>query len=687
MAAKSSTKKTTDARVGPMPLRYGNDPLLWTCWLYYEEGMTQNDIAKTMGMSRGSVNSYLAEARTQGIVDISIEHEKLRTLSVAKALKDYYGLKDCLVIPGEGGDRSLVDRLGTAGAQVLTNYIKSGDSIGIGWGRTIRSLAARLDNLKLQDLTVIQTVGAAATDHPYSPELCASLFARNIGARCIQLSVPAIVSSGAVREILENEAIVSRQLATLSTLNKIVFGVSSLRPNSTIHSSVFFEGGLFRQEHYHGAIVEILGRFVDEMGKPVIGALEERTLSITLDQLAKVEQRIAVAGGIDKVPAILATLRGGHANVLITDAATGWGILTAEGQQDLLKRGSRKLTPQPIEQRSFVKKLINDPADTVNEALEGAVSEHSKLIEPINGSNRALKAINGPRPGKVGLVIGGGSGHEPCFFGYVGKGMVDAVAIGDIFASPPPGPILDCTLAVANGAGVLYIFGNYSGDVLNFQMAADQAKSEGIDVRIITTTDDIASASFEDKDSRRGVAGSTFVYKIAGAACDQMMSLADCEAVARKTNGRTFTVGITLEPCSLPETQRPSFKLGGDEIEVGVGVHGEPGVSRQKFTSADDSADLMIEKILVEMKAERGDQIALLVNSLGGTPLMELYILNRRVRQRLAARGIEVYASWTGHYCTSLDMVGASISILHLDKELKSLLDHPCETPFFQSKT
>ena len=331
-----------------------------------------------------------------------------------------------------------------------------------------------------------------------------------------------------------------------------------------------------------------------------------------------------------------------------------------------------------------MKKFLNAPDDAVDEALEGAVAEYSAVLRPVRESNRALIARNGPRDGKVGLVIGGGSGHDPCFLGYVGRGMADAVAIGNIFASPPPGPIFDCTRAVDRGAGVLHLFGNYSGDVMNFEMAAEMAQMEGIDVRAVVTTDDIASSGAEDRSGRRGVAGNIFVFKVAGAACDRMMPLDKVELLARKANRRTYTFGVALEPCSLPETRRPTFTLGDDEMEVGVGVHGEPGILRQAIERADDTADLMVDRIFSEMGPARGDEVALLLNSLGATPLMELNIVGRRVRQRLKARGVTVARSWAGHFCTSLDMVGMSVTMMHLDEQLKGLLDHPSDTPAFR---
>jgi phosphoenolpyruvate---glycerone phosphotransferase subunit DhaK len=244
--------------------------------------------------------------------------------------------------------------------------------------------------------------------------------------------------------------------------------------------------------------------------------------------------------------------------------------------------------------------------------------------------------------------------------------------------SPPPDRILTCTRSASTGAGVLYIYGNYTGDLMNFDMAAELAAGEGIEVRTILTTDDVASSAAEDRAGRRGTAGNVFVFKIAGAACDRMYSLTECERLARKANAATFTMGLGLEPCSLPETQRPSFRLGENDMEVGIGIHGEPGVTRQPLETADAAADRIFDRLMAEMELPPGARVALLVNSLGGTPMMELFILNRRIQQRLTARNIEVTRCLVGHYCTSLDMVGASITLMRLDDELLDLYDHPC---------
>ncbi len=679
-ASKAGVPDATDA----MPLRYGDDPYVWACWLYYEDGKTQGDIAEIMGISRATVNSYLADARSRGIVNISLEPSRLSSLSIAQELKRHFGLHDCLVVPSDDGSRPLIDRLGTAGAQAIARLLKSGDTLAVAWGRTVLAVAEQANVPNLQDVTIVQATGGTRARFAYTPELCAAAFANATVGKLINITAPAIVSAPEVREILLREPLVQDQFAILSKANKAIFGVASLRPNSTIHSSGFFESVSLQDYLAKNAVGVLSGRFIDAKGQPIAGQLDDRTIGISLDMLKSIGLRIAVAGGFDKVPAILAALRGGYINVLITDAATGRGILNADGVTEFdQKPGQRPKTDNsaalPSSYRTHIKKFLNNPDDVVDEMLEGIVKANASHIVPIKGSNRALVARNGPRAGKVGLVIGGGTGHEPCFLGYVGKGLADAVAVGNIFSSPPPTPILECAKASSGGEGVLFVYGNYAGDVMNFEMAAEMAQEQQIEVRTVLTTDDISSSPIEDREGRRGVAGNFFIFKIAGAACDRGLSLDACEAVTRKANDRTFTMGVALEPCSLPQTRRHNFEIGPDDIEFGMGIHGERGVTREKMMAADEITDRVMDRIFSEMKPVAGDRVAVLINSFGATPLMELYILFRRVEQRLSAKDIRIGANWVGHYCTSLDMVGASISILHLDQELTELLYHPCD--------
>jgi dihydroxyacetone kinase-like protein len=334
---------------------------------------------------------------------------------------------------------------------------------------------------------------------------------------------------------------------------------------------------------------------------------------------------------------------------------------------------------------SLTQKLINDGNAAVDEMLAGIIAAHPEHLWRTDHAPRAVLAKNGPRPGKVALVIGGGSGHEPTFLGYVGKGLADAAAIGNVFASPPPQPAVDAATAANGGAGVLFMYGNYAGDVMNFDMAAELLEMEGIEARTVLTTDDIASAPREQREKRRGVAGNVFVFKAAGAAADMMMALDEVERVARRANARTFTMGVALSSCSLPQTRRPSFDLPVGEMEIGMGIHGEPGVRRGPLRSANEVADEIMDAILAEMAASAGDRVAVLVNSLGATPLMELYILNARVAERLKAAGLTIHKTLVGPYCTSLDMAGASITIMHLDAELQRMIDHPCDCAMFRT--
>lgn len=670
-----------------IPLKFGDDPRIWACWLYYEDRLTQSEIADAMGISRATVNAYLADARELGIVNITLDPKRLASLTVAQELKRHFNLHDCLVVPSSEPASSLIDRLGAAGGLVLRHFVRSGDTIAVGWGRTMLAVAAATSLVGLQDVRVVQATGGVTTGQPDSPEICAARLASAIQGECIPITAPSIVSSTAMRDMLMAEPLIQSQFEALSQASRALFGVSSLRPNSTIHSSGFFDFAPLQTYLALNAVGVIAGRFIDVQGRPVQGPLEHRTLGLSLDALRGIERRIAVAGGIDKVPAILGTLRGGYADVLVTDAATGKALLEADGVKGISTTAPRALaepsTPNEV-QRRHVKKFLNDPDDIVDEMLEGALKAHGDYLVAVPAARRAFMAREAPREGKVALVVGGGSGHEPCFLGYIGQGMADAVAVGNVFSSPPPDPIAKAAQAVSGGEGVLFIYGNYAGDTMNFEMAAELVQAKGIPVRTVVTTDDIASSRAEDRDGRRGVAGNVLIFKVAGAACDRGWSLDASERAARKANNRTYTMGVALEPCSMPQTRRYNFTIGPQDMEVGVGIHGEPGVAREAMQSADAVVDMVMNRIFTEMPSQPGDRVAVLVNSFGSTPLMELYVLYRRVEQRLKTKGLTVEARWVGHYCTSLDMVGASISVMHLDDELAELLAHPCDTPFLR---
>ncbi|SNT76507.1 dihydroxyacetone kinase subunit DhaL [Paracoccus seriniphilus] len=326
------------------------------------------------------------------------------------------------------------------------------------------------------------------------------------------------------------------------------------------------------------------------------------------------------------------------------------------------------------------KKLINAPEDIIPQLVSGMVAAHPDLLSVEGDSGRAIVAVDGPRDGKVGVVVGGGSGHEPAFAGYVGRGLADAAAVGNIFASPSPEQILDAARAVDCGAGILFLYGNYTGDVMNFTMAAEELEAAGTAVQQVQVADDIASAPVERRDERRGIAGDFFVFKIAGAAADLGEPLSRVAALAQKANLATFSMGVALGACSLPQTGKPNFEIGDDEMEIGMGLHGEPGIRREKLASADSVTDELMDTILGEMAPKPGDRVAVLVNGLGSTSQVELYIIFNRLKQILDAREITIHRAWVGEYATSLEMAGASITLIRLDDELTTLLDHPCRS-------
>ncbi|OLP61965.1 dihydroxyacetone kinase subunit L [Xaviernesmea oryzae] len=327
------------------------------------------------------------------------------------------------------------------------------------------------------------------------------------------------------------------------------------------------------------------------------------------------------------------------------------------------------------------KKLINAPENIIAELIEGMVGAHPDMLRVEGETGRAIVAVEGPRDGKVGIIVGGGSGHEPAFAGYVGRGLADAAAVGNVFASPSPSHIVEAARAVDGGVGVVMLYGNYTGDVLNFTMAAEELEQAGIPVRHVAVADDVASAPVERKAERRGIAGDFFVFKVAGAAADLGEPLARVEALAQAANEATRSMGVALGPCSLPQTGRPNFSIGDDEMEIGMGLHGEPGIRREKLGTADEVTDTLVDAILAELDIKAGERVAVLVNGLGSTAQIELYVIFRRVKQRLDALGVEIHASWVGEYATSLEMAGASITLMKLDDTLKMLLDHPCRTP------
>ena len=326
-----------------------------------------------------------------------------------------------------------------------------------------------------------------------------------------------------------------------------------------------------------------------------------------------------------------------------------------------------------------MKKLINDPKDVVNESVAGFEAAHSQLVR-VSHDPLYIVRTDAPVAGKVGIVSGGGSGHEPLHGGFVGPGMLDAAVPGPVFTSPTPDPILAATKAVDGGAGVLHIVKNYTGDVLNFETAADLAAAENIEVRSVVINDDVAVKDSLYTAGRRGVAGTVLVEKISGASADRGDDLAAVAALAEKVNSQVRSMGVALTPCVVPHAGEPSFTLAEDEIEIGVGIHGEPGRERIKLQSADAIVDRILAPIIDDIPFVNGDKVLLFVNGMGGTPQIELYIVFRRAAEVLAEKGIEVTRSLIGNYTTSLEMQGMSITVLKLDDELTALWDAPVHT-------
>lgn len=324
-----------------------------------------------------------------------------------------------------------------------------------------------------------------------------------------------------------------------------------------------------------------------------------------------------------------------------------------------------------------MKKLINDPADVVDEMLEAFAAAHGDVVAL---PHPRVVSRAAPASDKVGITIGGGSGHEPAMLAYVGVGMADSAAAGNIFAAPGPDVILDAIRAAHHGRGVVLLYGNYSGDLLNCRLAIQRAAKEGIDVRSVYVSDDVASAPPDSVDSRRGIAGDIFVFKAAGAAAEAGWSLDDVERVARTTNSRTRSMGVALSGAELPGAPRPTFECGSDEMEVGLGVHGEPGMSREKVGTADAVGRLLAERIADDLAAPKGSELAVLVNGLGATPPLECYLVYRAARASFAERGLKVVRSYVGEFITSLQMAGLSVTATLMDEELLSLLDAPVRT-------
>jgi len=327
-----------------------------------------------------------------------------------------------------------------------------------------------------------------------------------------------------------------------------------------------------------------------------------------------------------------------------------------------------------------MKKLINRPQDVVAEALRGMAAAHGELVR-VNFEPNYLVRTDAPVRGKVGIISGGGSGHEPMHGGFVGMGMLDAACPGAVFTSPTPDQMLAASQAVHGGMGVLHIVKNYTGDCLNFEMAAELARAEGIEVEQVITNDDVAVKDSLYTAGRRGVGVTVLVEKLAGAAAEQRRSLKDVAELARKINAQGRSMGMALTSCTVPHAGKPTFQLGEDEMEVGIGIHGEPGRQRMKVAPASEVAAMLVEPILADLPFKSGDSVLAFVNGMGGTPLIELYIVYAEVARILEGRGIRIARNLVGSYITSLEMAGCSITLLRLDDELIRLWDAPVKTP------
>ncbi|HSK52223.1 MAG TPA: dihydroxyacetone kinase subunit DhaK [Clostridia bacterium] len=326
-----------------------------------------------------------------------------------------------------------------------------------------------------------------------------------------------------------------------------------------------------------------------------------------------------------------------------------------------------------------MKKLINVPDRLVDEELAGMALAHADLIR-VETPNIVVRR-DAPRPGKVGVISGGGSGHEPMHGGFVGRGMLDAACPGAVFTSPVPDQMLAATQAVDGGKGVLHIVKNYTGDIMNFELAAELAKAEGIEVEAVVIADDVAVKDSLYTAGRRGVGGTVLAEKIVGAAAEEGADLATVKALCEKVQANVRSMGMALTSCTVPSAGKPTFEIGDDEMEIGIGIHGEPGRERRKLATADEITEMLAIPIIEDMPFSSGDRVLAFVNGMGGTPLLELYVVYRKLAEILDGRGITIERNLVGNYITSLEMAGCSITLLKLDDEMTRLWDAPVHTP------
>lgn len=330
-----------------------------------------------------------------------------------------------------------------------------------------------------------------------------------------------------------------------------------------------------------------------------------------------------------------------------------------------------------------MRKIINEPGAFVPEVMEGILAAYKDKVMCLDEDRRILMRSTPVKPGKVGIVTAGGSGHLPVFLGYVGEGMLDGCAVGNVFASPSAKKMEEMIKAADHGSGVLCLYGNYGGDVMNFEMACENAEFDDVETMQVLVKDDVASRPRKEMDKRRGVAGMVYAFKVAGAAAEDMLSLGEVAAVAREALDNIRTMGFALSPCIVPEVGKATFSIGQDELELGMGIHGEPGIEVCKMMKADDIADKVLDKLLEDMPLTSGDEVSVMINGLGATPLEEQFILYRRVAGRLEEMGVSIYMPHIGEFATSMEMAGASITIFKLNDRLKHYLREPANTPFY----
>lgn len=330
-----------------------------------------------------------------------------------------------------------------------------------------------------------------------------------------------------------------------------------------------------------------------------------------------------------------------------------------------------------------MKKIMNSPEKFEQETLEGIVAANKGKLRLLENNDRVLVSDYPAPDKKVGIVTGGGSGHLPVFLGYVGQGLLDACAVGNVFASPSAQTMADAIKAVDRGSGVLCLYGNYGGDILNFDMACEMAEMDDIETKSVIVADDVASSPKQTKEKRRGVAGMVYAFKVAGAAAENLMSLEEVAAVTQRALDNTRTMGVALTPCIVPRVGEPGFSIADDEIEIGMGIHGEKGISVEKMMTADEIAERIMKDIEADMPLTAKDEVSVMINGLGGTPLEEQYIVYRKVSRILSEQGVQIVMPHIGEFATSMEMAGVSVTVMKLDEEIKKLLLQTARSPFY----